>query len=116
MSLTPIPTQYFFLNSAIQLLLDVCRRMLFTRDESCSRSGDAQKCLLGSEEHLNRKLGVPSSKAYPIDDHSNIRSYDRQASREASNCPQEISKQDHYAVCFNDKPNEGPLHENKDQA
>lgn len=48
MSLTPIPTQYFFLNSAIQLLLDVCRRMPFTRDESCSRSGDAQKCLLGS--------------------------------------------------------------------
>lgn len=116
MSLTPIPTQYFLLNSAIQILLDVCRRMPFTRNESCSRSGDAQKYLLGSGEHLNRKLGVSPSKAYPIGDHSNIRSYDRQASRKASNCPQEISKQNYYAVCFNDKPDKGPLHENQDQA
>lgn len=116
MSLTPIPTQYFLLNSAIQLLLDVCRRMPFTRDESCSRSGDAQKCLLDLEEHLNGKLGVSSSKAYPIGDHSDIRPYDRQASRKASNCPKEISEQNHYAVCFNNKPDKGPLHENQDQA
>jgi hypothetical protein len=98
------------------LLLDVCRRMPLTRDESRSRSGDAQKPLLGSGKPLNRKLGVSSSKAYPIGDHSNIRSHDRQASRKASNRPQEISKQDHYAVCFHDEPNKGPLHEDKDQA
>lgn len=66
--------------------------------------------------HLDRKLGVASTKTNPVDEHSDIGPHDGKATREASNRTEEVSKQDDYAVRLDEEADKCPSHENEDQA
>ena len=57
----------------------------------------------------DRELGVSTSQTNPVDNDTDVRPNDREPTREASDCAQEITKKNGDAICLYYEPDECPF-------